>query len=102
MSNVYRVANDAGAPPVAVTLRQDSVAVDLTGETIDCYLSNAAGAIIEITGMSGTSGGVVSTPLSAANLVAGRWAMEWEVRNGATYPADKTQRPNLIVRPEVS
>lgn len=103
MSVLYRVAGDVGAPPVGVTLYDDGVVVDLSAETIVCSLRNTVdGAVTDIGGLTGTVGGVVSTPLSASSLVAGRYTMEWEVTGGATYPAEASARPILIVRTEVS
>ena len=103
MTTIYRVAGDVGASPVGVVLDNDGTPVDLSGESLACYLSNrSTGAVIEITGLTGDSVGAVSTPLSAANLIAGVYTMEWEVVNGATYPGNPNNRPILHVRPEVS
>ena len=98
MSTIYAVANDT-TKVVGVTLSADGVAVNLTAQSITCYLTNmASGVVTSITGLTGSSTGAVSTPIVAANLIAGNWLMEWQVINGLTYPEKASDRPLLIIR----
>lgn len=102
MAEIYAVANDDGKV-VGVVLSADGSVVDLDGQSLECHLHNASSdTTIEITGLSGTALGAVSTAIVNTNLIEGRWTMEWQVVGGLTYPSNASSRHVLVVRPEVS
>lgn len=105
-AKIYRVQDDVSAPSVTATLTLDDSPVDLTGATIACYLrERSTGAVVTISGLTGSSVGVVTTPLTATTLAtAGTYTLEWEITDpaGATYPASGADRPLLIIREETA
>ena len=101
MTTLYATEGDIGRV-ISATLYADGVAVDLTGEDVECHLlETSTAAVVEITGLVGDANGVVSTELPSS-LPEGRYTMEWQVVGGVTYPAPGKKRPVLIVRTEVS
>ena len=90
---------------VGVTLRTETAprvwsAVDLTGVSLTCRLEpvSGVGETLVVSGLTGSSVGVVSTPLSTVVAAAGQWFMEWKVADGDTFPSAADDRPRLIVR----
>jgi hypothetical protein len=102
MSNTaYAVVADT-ATTIGATLASDGVTADLTSKTIACTLENTeTDVVISVSGTIGGTGGAVSTVIAGADLVAGRWRIQWSV-DGLTYPQDGNRRPVLVVRPEVN
>ena len=99
-SRIYAVEDD-DTKSIGVTLYDDGVAVDLTGEALVCNMFNVStGAVQSITGLTGDASGNVVTPFTSSNLVEGNWLLEWQVVGGLTYPGRASSRPLLTVRAE--
>lgn len=99
-AHIYAVEDD-DTKAIGVTLYNDGVAVDLTGETLVCHMFNSSTGLVQsITGLTGDASGNVVTPFSASNLVVGNWLLEWQVVDGLTYPGRAASRPLLTVRAE--
>jgi hypothetical protein len=104
MATIYATSGDTNRV-ITVTLKDDDVARDLTSAGgIECHVRNSNdGTVTNITGLTGTAGGVVETTI--ATLTTGRYTIEFEVTEGAqttTYPAVSNDRPQLFVRDEAA
>ena len=102
-TTLYRTAGDTG-PSATFDMQIDAVGYSLTGQTVTCYLRNLAGVlaqtITDVTlGDQTATPGRCTTAFTGTQLVAGTYTMEWYLPTAdLTFPADKTDRPLLVVR----
>lgn len=102
-TTLYRTAGDTG-PSATFDLQIDSVGYSLTGQTVTCYLRTLAGVLAQ-TINAVTLGDQVAKPgrcvtaFTGTQLVEGTYTMEWYLPTAdLTFPADKSDRPLLVVR----
>ena len=103
------VENDYGRQ-VVYDLLLDGTGYELTvSSVIECHMtSTETGDVTVVTDCvedpdQVTNPGRVTTTFAAAQLVAGRYTLEWEVTDGTavtTFPGVGAQRPTMTVRPE--
>jgi len=103
------VENDNGRQ-ITYDLLLDGIGYELTpSSVVECHMTNTVtGDVTTVTDCTEdpdqeTNPGRVVTTFAAAQLVAGRYTLEWEVTDGSTvttFPGVAAQRPTMTVRSE--